>query len=64
VGRAPRPSSPFHALTGETPVPLFGNTRSSSEAYSDLRSQPTIMITCLLKVANIWLRIAEHGEFD
>jgi len=25
VGRASRPSFLFHALTGETPIPLFGN---------------------------------------
>ena len=26
VGRASRPSLVFQALTGETPIPLFGNT--------------------------------------
>jgi len=26
VGRASRPSFLFHALTGETSIPLFGNT--------------------------------------
>ena len=40
VGRASRPSFLFHALTGETPIPLFATRRSSSEALHATRSLP------------------------
>ena len=39
MGRASRPSFLFHALTGETPIPLFGNTPKLLRSDSTLNNR-------------------------
>jgi hypothetical protein len=54
VSTAVSPSFLFHALTGETRIPLFGNPSKFLRSRRTIASQDQKLVDCALGVAFAW----------